>query len=76
MLLYLIIVQLFDGHEIMSCWKEMKLQQYACTLKNSYRSFSPSFLELKLFAESKKTKFSLPSEAPEDVTTPRNRKRG
>jgi hypothetical protein len=24
-LLYLIIVQLFDGHEIISCWKEMKL---------------------------------------------------
>jgi hypothetical protein len=27
--LYLFSVQLFLGHEIISCWKEMKLQQYS-----------------------------------------------
>jgi len=37
--------------------------------------FCSSFLELKLFVESKMTKFSLPSEEPEEVTTPRNRTR-
>jgi hypothetical protein len=44
-------------------------------IKNSYRSFSPSFLELKLFAECTMTKFSLPSEEPGELTMPRNRTR-